>query len=78
MKERDDKVKSISVKIDTFSGGSETLEDVLIYSNYALSAFYSGALGIEETRGEKERIIRVKTILNKAVAMIKAFPYVEN
>lgn len=42
MKNNDDKVKQIQVKIDSFTCGLDSLDDVLIYSNYALSAFYNG------------------------------------
>ena len=42
IKDNDDKIKSISVNVEPYNTGSDSLDDVLIYSNYALNAFYNG------------------------------------
>ena len=63
--------------MDPYNTGTDSLDDVLIYSNYALNAFYNGQLGIELTRGQKQRKIHVKTTLHKPIAMMKVFPYTE-
>lgn len=42
IKENDDKIKSISVNIEPFNTGTDSLDDVLIHSNYALNAYYNG------------------------------------
>lgn len=42
MKNNDEKIKSISVNVDQFENGEDSLDDVLIHSNYALNAFYNG------------------------------------
>ena len=77
MKAKDNKIKSISVNIGNFSQGLDSLDDVLISSNYALTAFYKGDIGIDITRGYKERQAHVKTVLNKPISLIKVFPYTE-
>lgn len=77
MKNNDDKIKQIQVKVDSFSCGMDSLDDILIYSNYALNTFYQGNLGIDVSRGEKTREVHVKTVLHKPIALIKAFPYIE-
>jgi hypothetical protein len=54
MKQSDQKIANINVRIDQFEGGIEnSLDDILLHSDYALNQFYSGNLGIEMTRGEK-------------------------
>lgn len=40
MQNNDDKIKSINVRIDPFTSGSDSLDDVMIHSDYALNAFY--------------------------------------
>ncbi len=41
MKNNDEKIKSVTVNIDPFNTGTDSLDDVLIYSDYALNAFYN-------------------------------------
>lgn len=81
MTKNDAKIKSINVRIDPFKGSEEqsqsSLDDILLHSDYAINAFYQGHLGIELTRGRKERNVNVKTTLNKAIFLMKVFPYTE-
>ena len=57
MKNSDQKIASIVVRIDQFEGGinreENSLDDILLHSDYALDQFYQGNLGIEMTRGQK-------------------------
>ena len=78
MKQSDQKIANINVRIDQYEGGIEnSLDDILLHSDYALNEFYKGNLGIEMSRGEKQRKIHVKTTLKKAILMMKLFPYTE-
>ncbi|CDW72253.1 UNKNOWN [Stylonychia lemnae] len=77
MEKKDPKIKKIEARLDAFTDNSDSLEDILIHTNYALSAFYQGQIGIQLSRGFKERNVHVKTTLHKAIALIKVFPYVE-
>jgi hypothetical protein len=42
MQKNDKQIKSITTRIDSFNRGSDSLDDILIHSNYALNAFYNG------------------------------------
>lgn len=83
MQNNDPKIASIQVRIDPFTdingSGEETntLDDVLFSSDFALTSFYKGQLSIDNTRGFRERKVHVKTNLKKAVFMMKVFPYTE-
>ncbi len=78
MQNNDNKIKSITVRIDNFDeGNGDSLDDIMIHSDYALNAFYLGQIGIDITRGIKRRQVHVKTQLHKAIALIKVFPYIE-
>ena len=79
------KINNIQVRVDPFEGGnsaggdeSNTLDDIMLHSDYALNAFYKGQIGIDLTRGQKTRKVHVKTTLNKAIMFIKVFPYTEH
>lgn len=78
----DDKIQSIQVRIESFDNARDestrnSLDDIMLYSDYALNAFYNGELGIELSRGQKSRKIHVKTNLKKAIMFMKVFPYTE-
>eukprot|EP00347_Sterkiella_histriomuscorum_P013246 403365451 len=77
MEKNDEKIKQIQARIDPFSDGQDSLDDILVHSNYALTTFYEGSLDINVTRGTKQRTVHVKTTLHKPIALIKVFPYTE-
>ena len=50
-------LNNLKLRIDHFEGGhnreENSLDDILLHSDYALDQFYQGNLGIEMTRGQK-------------------------
>lgn len=83
MKNNEQKIANINVRVDQFEGGPNredqvnSLDDILLHSDYALNAFYKGQIGIDMSRGVKQRKVHVKTTMKKAILMMKVFPYIE-
>jgi len=85
MEKSDDKIQSITARLDPFEGGNQrngeedgnSLDDILLHSDYAINALYKGHVGVDLSRGQKQRKVHVKTTLKKAIFLMKVFPYTE-